>query len=265
MKKILFTIFVSFIATACASKWDVQALKDMQVNGSSFDKALKNEYVKLAEIEKAENDWNDVEYFIERGKMAAVGNTPRPEYANYRKVPLKYDERVRQARSYIVRAIHHGANALMPDQLAKAQTSYECWTQELEEGFQPKDIRECWKKFEKSLIKIGEPLKTVLFFESGMTKPLAKEAKKIKTIAKLFKKHNFDSLYVAGHSDSFGSKAANQNISEQRAKSIVSLLKKYGVSKNKIRYNGYGDGSPAVCAKKGTPSARNRRVEVYFE
>ncbi len=76
---------------------------------------------------------------------------------------------------------------------------------------------------------------------------------------------------IEGHTDSIGSDAANQSLSERRANSVASALESEGVGKDRISTTGYGKRYPVAPNKNtdGTdnPSgrAKNRRVEVIIE
>ena len=72
-----------------------------------------------------------------------------------------------------------------------------------------------------------------------------------------------DSLVdVYGHTDSTGSDAYNQQLSERRAKAVSDYLSMRGVSSARIRYQGFGEQYPV--ADNTTPEGRalNRRVEI---
>ncbi len=68
-------------------------------------------------------------------------------------------------------------------------------------------------------------------------------------------------LYVAGFTDSVGSKASNQSLSEQRARSIGAYFRRKGI-KVPIYFKGFGETHQAVKTPDETKEARNRRA-VY--
>jgi len=76
---------------------------------------------------------------------------------------------------------------------------------------------------------------------------------------------------IEGHTDSVGTDAANQALSERRAGSVASALESEGLGKDRISTTGYGKRYPVAPNKNtdGTdnPSgrAKNRRVEVIIE
>ena len=69
-------------------------------------------------------------------------------------------------------------------------------------------------------------------------------------------------LKIEGHTDSTGTKAGNQTLSQQRAASVVAWLVKNGVAASRLTAAGLGDTKP--IADNSTPEgrARNRRVEL---
>ncbi len=67
---------------------------------------------------------------------------------------------------------------------------------------------------------------------------------------------------VLGHTDSVGSDAYNQTLSEQRAQSVANYLVSRGVNRVRIATRGYGETMP--IADNGSEAGRssNRRVEI---
>ncbi len=76
---------------------------------------------------------------------------------------------------------------------------------------------------------------------------------------------------VEGHTDSIGSDASNQKLSEQRAQAVVSTLEAGGVSNQRLTAKGYGERYPIApnTSPDGSDDpggrAKNRRVEVVIE
>ena len=71
-------------------------------------------------------------------------------------------------------------------------------------------------------------------------------------------------LQVEGHTDSIGSDAYNQDLSERRARAVRDYLVSRGVTGSRISSAGFGESRP--IASNQTPEGRflNRRVEVRF-
>ena len=72
-----------------------------------------------------------------------------------------------------------------------------------------------------------------------------------------------DSLIdVYGHTDSTGSDAYNQSLSERRAQSVANYLTMRGVSASRIRSQGFGESYPVASNDTPEGRQRNRRVEI---
>ena len=72
-----------------------------------------------------------------------------------------------------------------------------------------------------------------------------------------------DSLVdVYGHTDSTGSDAYNQGLSERRAQSVANYLGMRGVSSARIRSQGFGKQYPVASNDTDQGRALNRRVEI---
>lgn len=72
-----------------------------------------------------------------------------------------------------------------------------------------------------------------------------------------------DSLVdVYGHTDSTGSDAYNQDLSERRARSVAGYLAMRGVSSARIRSQGFGEQYPVASNDTEEGRALNRRVEI---
>jgi len=72
-----------------------------------------------------------------------------------------------------------------------------------------------------------------------------------------------DSLIdVYGHTDSTGSDAYNQTLSENRARTVANYLQMQGVNPARIRSQGYGETMPVADNATEDGRRKNRRVEI---
>ncbi len=67
---------------------------------------------------------------------------------------------------------------------------------------------------------------------------------------------------VLGHTDSTGSDAYNQGLSERRASSVSSYLSSRGVQSARLATRGYGESQPKASNLDEQGRAANRRVEI---
>lgn len=69
-------------------------------------------------------------------------------------------------------------------------------------------------------------------------------------------------IVVAGHTDSTGSDALNQRLSERRAQSVSTYLKTAGVITDRIEMIGFGETQPVASNDTQSGKELNRRVEI---
>jgi outer membrane protein OmpA-like peptidoglycan-associated protein len=67
---------------------------------------------------------------------------------------------------------------------------------------------------------------------------------------------------VLGHTDSTGSDAFNQTLSEQRSSSVANCLSLKGVNSARLATKGYGESQPRASNTTEEGRAANRRVEI---
>lgn len=67
---------------------------------------------------------------------------------------------------------------------------------------------------------------------------------------------------VYGHTDSTGSDAYNQTLSENRARTVANFLISQGVSSSRIRSQGFGETMPVASNDTAEGRTKNRRVEI---
>lgn len=93
---------------------------------------------------------------------------------------------------------------------------------------------------------------------------LTDSAKKILLpIAIAHHKHHGDvNLLITGHTDSQGTDAYNQDLSERRAASVRAFMVTHGCDAAKLSTDGYGESKPIADNDTKEGRAKNRRVEI---
>lgn len=81
-------------------------------------------------------------------------------------------------------------------------------------------------------------------------------------VAALMQQHPELKISVEGHTSNAGNAAANQVLSEQRAKAVKAYLETKGVAAERITATGYGPTRPINNGKSEAEQAENRRVEL---
>ena len=84
----------------------------------------------------------------------------------------------------------------------------------------------------------------------------------LNTVAATLKEYNQTIVEVSGHTDSIGSDAANQTLSERRANSVSSYLIGQGVQRERFEVVGMGERYPVASNDTDSGRALNRRVEI---
>lgn len=69
---------------------------------------------------------------------------------------------------------------------------------------------------------------------------------------------------MVGHTDSKGTDAYNQRLSERRASAAAEYLISQGVSPQKVTSQGRGESEPVADNETDAGRAQNRRVELHL-
>lgn len=72
-------------------------------------------------------------------------------------------------------------------------------------------------------------------------------------------------IRVVGHTDSHGSEAYNQRLSERRAQATASYLISQGVASSQVTVEGRGESEPRADNATAEGRAQNRRVEIFLQ
>ena len=73
---------------------------------------------------------------------------------------------------------------------------------------------------------------------------------------------NLEVIIAVGHTDSVGTDAYNQKLSERRANAVKAYLVSKGVEANRVYTEGKGEKQPVADNKSAEGRAKNRRVEI---
>ncbi len=82
------------------------------------------------------------------------------------------------------------------------------------------------------------------------------------TIARNLNQYPNSTIQVVGHTDSTGSAAYNQDLSQRRARSVAGILTAAGVNQSRVTTAGRGSSQPVASNDSDAGRAQNRRVEI---
>ena len=257
---------------ACASTYDVDGVKMMPDQGDAFASALHKRYSERAEFEKGEGDWQSVAFFNDNAKMAAMGQSPMLQDPMAR--GLKADMNpIKMAHVSLSKALGSNAPQVTPDACARAQTYFEHWMEQSEEGHQPDHIAAARMGFEEALPEcVGKkpmmakpelkPL--IVYFAFDSSEVSSGAMSQVKAAIEAAKKAGVKQATVIGHTDTSGSSAYNMMLSQKRAEVVSHALMINGIG-TKIASSHAGETSLMEATEDGVKNRLNRRVEVLFE
>jgi len=100
-------------------------------------------------------------------------------------------------------------------------------------------------------------------FDKSVLKPAGK--KSIDEAVAKMKDIDVEVVIATGHTDSIGTDAYNQKLSERRATSVKEYMVSKGVPAAKITTLGKGETQPVATNKTKEGRAKNRRVDIEFK
>ncbi|MNK22887.1 Outer membrane porin F precursor [compost metagenome] len=121
--------------------------------------------------------------------------------------------------------------------------------------------RGCPEVTEEVVKKLNEYAKTILF-NSGKATFKDETFPVLQNMNTILKEYPNSRFILEGHTDSDGSNALNQTLSENRAAAIKTWLVENGIAADRLKSVGFGETMPIASNKTAKGKAQNRRVEV---
>ncbi len=176
-------------------------------------------------------------------------------------------------------ALGVGAGALVGDRLQKRDQDLAAQQQQVEQ--QKQEIarnQQLIDELKKKNLEAKETERGVVvnlpdvLFEFGKADLTGDARTKVRSISEVLDNQaKGRRVSIEGHTDSIGSDAYNQKLSERRAENVASALENGGVSAQRVTAKGYGKRYPVAPNTNSDGSdnpagrAKNRRVEVVIE
>jgi outer membrane protein OmpA-like peptidoglycan-associated protein len=105
-----------------------------------------------------------------------------------------------------------------------------------------------------------------LLFKSGSAELLPSAKPKLDEVAQaLSAQPQANNVKVQGYTDSTGTAAINDPLSQERAQAVADYLESKGVPKDRITAEGFGKQDPVSQAQTAEGRALNRRVDIVIE
>lgn len=104
-----------------------------------------------------------------------------------------------------------------------------------------------------------------LFFDTGKSALKADARNTLSRIADQLRINDQLTIVIEGHTDSVGSEATNQALSEKRAAAVRDYLAARGVTATRMTVTGLGESTPVATNDTAAGRQQNRRVELIIE
>ncbi len=113
---------------------------------------------------------------------------------------------------------------------------------------------------------VGCPLSLslALTYEHDSAEIDAASMPKVERFSKFMEENKPYKAQVIGYTDSSGSEAYNQKLSDRRAASVINVLLKHGVAPERLTHEGRGEANPMATNDTEEGRAANRRIEVVL-
>lgn len=274
----------SITLAACGGK--LGEAEHMDAAGSAFDRALYNDYITLSKGEYGEGDYTDSDRFAEKAMMAAAGEGVGPYDPRNWKIPANRQAVMNGAHGRLVDALAGGAKDKATVQLARAQTSFDCWVQEQEENFQPDHIAACRDAFiaameevDKSMMvakpapapapapapKMADAKTWEILFKFDSTDMLGNAKAKMEAAIAYISNFKRPRVTISGYTDTSGSAEYNKALSERRSEMVAITAMDHGLNPQIVVMRSYGEDRLGVPTPDGVRKQENRRATITVE
>ena len=257
----------------CANTYDVAKVSAMADQGGGFASALHKRYIERAEFELGEGDWASVGFFNSRAEMSAMGDAPIVQAPSDRS--LKADtSAIGGAYGALTGALKTNAPQVAPDACARAQTWFEHWMEQAEEGHQPDHIATARAGFDKAMPEckgdtkpMAKPMPNmpgsyIIYFDHNSAEITSESKFVLGIAASVGKGAHASRANLIGHTDSSGNAAYNTALSQKRAQAVAKALGALGMPTTQ---SSMGETHLEVNTGDGVREGKNRRVEIIFE
>jgi OOP family OmpA-OmpF porin len=299
MKKINYLLIAAagLALGACASGDeidDVNKIRTVQPQGGTpFTQALATAYqARTVHEADDESEWSDASWYARKGLRAANGEVVLPSEVGVGGGsinrwgylgPLIYVRggsapALIQARQHLMTFLDGGGRERAPFVAANAQAFFDCW---LEESWEPDDTTLCHTGFAKyeAQFTIASVAATSssssnsasrivntfqVFFDFDRSNIATTAAQIIDKAAASAKEGKMTRIDLTGHTDSSGTDAYNQALSERRATAVKKQLIEDGVPADEITTVGVGKAKQLVPTADGVREPQNRRTEIIL-
>lgn len=266
---ILSTLLSAALAlSACTALDD---MNDIGIGGKGFNHYLYNEYRSLAVFEAEQMyDRADADYYAGKALKADAGVFVEPTLLREREIAPEFLPEMAHARSELVTVLltQNEEKARWRD-LAVAQTSFDCWLEQQEEGIQPEHIQNCRDNFYSAMDRLLGQLVLeeafMVFFEHEKADLDTTARGNLVTVARVLKDNPDLHAVLTGNADTTGGEGYNDGLALRRAKAVEAALKAEGVEPSRLSLYSEGERNLLVQTPDNVREQKNRRVDILVK
>jgi OOP family OmpA-OmpF porin len=279
----------AFALSACTTVSSIDRVAEMGSSGNEFTDGLHAGYVELAYKEAGYYDWIDAGFFRDKAEAAGAGEVVLPEDPNSWSIDDEAQlAELNSERARLMGVLDGGARSEYPALAATAQTSFDCWVEEAEEGpehngpvadHQVRELGKCRADYLTAMEEMTKPMmpepiqvietptatEFIVYFgwDVADLSPLAQSF--LNDVAGEANSQNPSAISIGGYTDTSGSADYNIKLSERRANNVAAYLAGQGVNSSIMDVRWFGEEDLAVPTEDGVREPNNRRVEITFE
>jgi outer membrane protein OmpA-like peptidoglycan-associated protein len=294
--RLLPALALAFSLAACASTTISDELDAAQPIGSPFSQALFKNYAYLARSFSDATGSSTNTSFDAEGSMSLSGSSSdvfdlAQSYADKALSAAKGDDVLPEPapdgdadaealRLRLLRALEDGREKA-PQDAARAQVDYDCWIMNGHVDSQHAASLACRHSLDASLAQLERDLNPApppapvastpapgpqadytVYFDWDSWTLTAEDLTMISEAIAAARKGQQSRIAVVGHTDTSGSAAYNQKLSERRASVVKDVLVQMGARPESIQTSGVGESDLAVQTGDGVKEAKNRRSVI---
>lgn len=275
-------ILLALVAlSACDTTASLKELRHATPSADPYYAALSEHYREYAEQQVVNYDWWSSKTFADKGLIVAYGHEVLPEKPEDWGLSKQEIKELNPARAALLRALTDNAKKIQPKQAASAVFHFDCWIENLDDGWQIDKIEACRDKFFTALHALEDtgsdkaaapppPTPTitsssVLYFPFDRDVLEGEFLTQMEGLVASLKNSPDAQLVINGHADRAGDDNYNLELSARRAEYIRALLIKAGLDPKRVHYFAFGESDPAIVTDDDVRERANRRVEIFIE
>jgi outer membrane protein OmpA-like peptidoglycan-associated protein len=242
--------------------------------GSAFAQNLHTDYGTQARVLQASGHLSYAQFWSAKSARAATGEEVLPENPDVQGMHPADLAFAKQNQARLNAQLAGNARTRDPVDLAIAQVSFDCMVIHWEKDIYGQIFANCWQQFQTAMGKLEVRQAMVeppahdfwLYFDFGKFNIRADASRILDSAVNAINgTDGSHKVTLVGHTDTVGSTAYNQKLSEQRAASAQTYLLHHGVSAGSISTVGKGKTDLRIQTPDQVREQENRNVHIEIQ